>query len=197
MQSFKLTPDTWRGYRLDGFPADNWSVADGVLQANAHAQQISLISRSRYTDFDLALEWCVAPAGNSGILYRVLETLAEPWQSGPELQLLDDARHPDARRPQAACGALYDLLAPAHGATMTAGVYHSARVVLRAENVEHWLDGECVLQYAFDSPAFRDAVARSKFKALPGFAGARSGHIVLQHHGDAVAFRNIEIRTWD
>ena len=111
------------------------------------------------------------------------------------MQLLDDARHPDARRPQTACGALYDLLAPVDKRTLTAGIYHSARVVLRAGNVEHWLDGETVLHYAFDSSAFRDAVARSKFKALPGFAGTTSGHIVLQHHGDAVAFRNIEIRT--
>ena len=175
MQSFKLTPDTWRGYRLDGFPADSWSVADGVLQANPRTQQISLISRSRYTDFDLSLEWCVPPAGNSGILYRVLETLAEPWQSGPEMQLLDDARHPDARRPQTACGALYDLLAPVDKRTLTAGIYHSARVVLRAGTSSiGWMAKRCCTMRSIAQRSGMRLLAASS-KRCPGLQARRAG----------------------
>jgi hypothetical protein len=195
VRSTSMTVEAWRGYRLDRFPTQSWSVDDGVLGTLTEGPQISLISIEQYCDFNLSLEWCLAPAGNSGIFHCVREDEADPSQSGLEMQLLDDARHPDARRPETSCGALYDLFPPVRKQTMAAGVFHTAGVIRSGRTVEHWLDGECVLQYSIGDAAFETALSRSKFKDLPRFARAPQGHLVLQHHGTGVWFRNIEIRT--
>jgi hypothetical protein len=165
-----------------------------MLQAVAAAPRIDLISRQQYGDFILDVEWCVARGGNSGILYHVTETMPQAWQSGPEMQLLDDAHHADGQTPETRCGALYGLLAPWRTVVRPHGHCNTARVVVRGSRVEHWLNWALVLVYDFSSATFAAAVAHSKFRDLPGFAGAARGHIALQHHGDDVWFRHLQIR---
>jgi hypothetical protein len=189
-----LTLDTWRGYQRDTFPVGSWVYEDGMLRTVAAAEHIDLITRQQYQNFELALEWRVTHGGNSGILYRVSEGMPHTWQSGLEMQLLDDDRHPDGQTPDTTAGALYGVMAPWCKAARPAGAFNTARLVVRDSQVEHWLNEELVLAYELNSVTFTAAVSRSKFKDLPGFAREVRGHIALQHHGDVVWFRHLRLR---
>jgi hypothetical protein len=188
-----LTPRLWRGYGRDTFPSESWSIEGDVLHSRAGAEPIALVTRGRYRDFDLTLEWRLPVRGNSGILYRVLEEGNEPWQSGLEMQLLHDAGHPDGQRPETSCGALYALFAPQTRAMCPPGLYNVARISVRGSHVEHWLNGEQVLRYELDTPEFQARVARSKFSQYRDFARSAEGHIALQHHGGDAWFYNVRI----
>jgi Domain of Unknown Function (DUF1080) len=179
MAVHELSTHEWRGYRRKEFPEGSWSVDANVMRAVAAAERVDLISRRRYRNFALSLEWCLPPGGNSGILYRVSEELLESWQSGPEMQLLDDENHPDSENPRTSCGALYALLAPSKKEVLAVRTFHSARVVARGTYVEHWMNEQKVLSYDLADEGLRELIAKSKFKAYPQFAQQEKGHIVL------------------
>ena len=185
----------WRGYNRDSFPADSWSVEGGLLRPLVAASATDLMTREEYRDFDLELDWKLAAKGNSGILYRVAELPPpEPsWHSGPEMQILDD----DAYRgnpPSTWTGALYDLIEPKDKLVHPLGEWNHARVVVQGRHVEHWLNGRRLLAYELGSPELQALIAKSKFKDLPRFARETAGHIVLQHHGGGVWFRDVKVR---
>lgn len=182
----------WRGYRGDGVP-EGWQVVDGALTRVGKAGD--LISRDMFGDFELELEWMVAEGGNSGIMYRVTEAAAETYQTGPEMQVLDDARHPDGGSRLTSAGAVYGLYPAPVGVVKPAGEWNSVRIVVRGNQVEHWLNGVEVAAYHVGSPDWEARVAGSKFRNWPGYGRAAAGHIALQDHGDRVAYRNIRIRT--
>ena len=187
--------DALRGYGMDGFPVDRWVVEDGELRT-VPGSGIDVITRETYADFELEFEWRVAPGGNSGVIYRVVETAEPAWTTGPEYQVLDDERHPDGRDPTTSAAALYDLIAPVPDKRLEpVGTFNRGRIVVRDGRVEHWLNGELVVNYGWEDPAVRDLVAASKFAGRAGFMAAQSGHIVLQHHGEEAAFREIRIRS--
>jgi hypothetical protein len=189
-----LLPRHWRAYRRAGFPKC-WRADSDTLVALPTQQPVDLVSFDRYGDFSLSFEWCLPPGGNSGLLYRVSEDSPESWQSGPEMQLVDDHGHPDGADAQRSCGALYDLMAPEPRLSPPAGVFHSARVVVRGSLVEHWLLGVRVLECDLDGRGLKAQIESSKFADFPLFARATQGHIVLQHHGTAAAFRRLRIET--
>jgi hypothetical protein len=189
-----LTIEAWRGYQRDTFPAGSWVHEDGVFNTVSEAERIDLITLQQYRNFELTLEWRVSHGGNSGILYRVSEVMPQTWQSGPEVQLLDNDHHPDGQTPETTAGALYGVLAPWHQAVRPLGYFNTARLIVRDSQVEHWFNEELVLAYDLNSAPFTAAVARSKFKNLPGFAREACGHIALQHHGDVVWFCSLRIR---
>ena len=193
MMEVFLDRSAWRGYRQPDFPAQSWLAENELLHALADRPAISLISRQRFGDFDLSFDWRLPVGGNSGLLYKVIEDGDAPWQSGPEMQLLDDSAHPDGRGPETSCGALYGLYAPQSSVLCPAGLFNIARISVRGSRVEHWLNGVRVLACDLASDDFRARVSRSKFRDLPQFARAAEGHIVLQHHGTAAAFQNIRI----
>ena len=186
----------WRGYNRDSFPAGCWSVEDGTLKTvPSKGDGCDLITRRKYRDFELALEWKVGKGGNSGVLYRAAELpVPEPiWHSAPELQILDDSAHPQAT-PQTLTGALYDLVAPVDKVVRPIGEWNEARVVVRGDHVEHWLNGRKVLEYELGGAALAARIAGSKFKDMERFAREKEGYIGLQHHGEEAWFRNIRIR---
>ena len=182
----------WRGFKRDRVPA-GWQVADGALIRVGRGGD--LITRDTFADFELALEWRVAEGGNSGIMYRVTEAAAETYQTGPEMQVLDDANHPDGRSRLTAAGAVYGLYPAPAGVVKPAGEWNQAGIVVRGTRVEHWLNGVKVAGYELGSPDWEARVAASKFRKWPGYGRAAAGHIALQDHGDRVAYRNIRIRT--
>jgi hypothetical protein len=184
--------DAWRGYRSDRVPS-GWQVVDGALTRVGKAGD--LITRDVFGDFELALEWMITEGGNSGIMYRVTEEAAETYQTGPEMQVLDDARHPDGRSRLTAAGAVYGLYPAPPGVVKPAGDWNAAAIVVRGNHVEHWLNGVEVAAYELGSPDWRARVAASKFRKWPGYGRAAAGHIALQDHGDRVAYRDIRIRT--
>ena len=181
----------WRGYKRPDVPA-GWQVLDGELIRVSGGGDI--ITTEMYGDFELALEWMVGPAGNSGVFYRVTEEGEESYHTGIEMQVLDDAAHVDGQSRLTSAGSLYGLYPVPAGVVKPAGQWNSARVVARGNHVEHWLNGQQVVQAELWSPDWNTRLASSKFTQWPGFARATRGHIGLQDHGDRVAYRNITIR---
>jgi hypothetical protein len=195
--------DAWRGYNRDSFPESGWVIEGGTLvlrpaRGLAGRSGGDLITRRTFRDFDLRLEWKIAKGGNSGIFYHALEQpdTAIYW-SALEMQILDDAHHPDSLRGVGGnrrAGALYDLLSIHPRAARPYGEWNEARIVSRGPTVEHWLNGERVLAFERWTAEWRALLEASKFRVHSEFGEAREGHIGLQDHGDVVWFRNIRIR---
>lgn len=190
-----LTIEDWRGYREGGFPGDSWSGDDEVLHALAAGPPVDLLTRERFRDFSLSFEWRLPRAGNSGVLYRVSEELERSWQSGPEMQLLDDEHHADGANALSSCGALYGLMAPWRDQRGAANTYHHGRVVVQGARIEHWIDEVEVLACDLSSAELRERIAGSKFRDFPAFARLEAGHIALQHHGTEAWFRRLRIEV--
>lgn len=185
------TTSGWRGFRRDGVPA-GWQVVDGALTRAGPGGD--LITVRQFSDFELTLEWKVAPCGNSGIMFRVTEDVEHTYHSGPEMQVLDDACHPDGQSRLTAAGANYGLHPAPAGVVRPPGEWNRVRLVVRGPHVEHWLNGFKVVEYELWSAEWEERVRRSKFVEWPPYGRQRRGHIALQDHGDWVAYRNIKVR---
>jgi cytochrome c len=185
------TTQGWRGFKRQDFPA-GWQIQDGTLTRVSGGGDI--ITTEQFGDFELVLDWKVAPGGNSGIFYRVAEDADAVWFTGPEMQILDNTRHPDGRDAFTSAGSCYALYAPTRDTTFGADRWNTVRVIARGTRIEHWVNGEKVIEFDTASDDFKQKIAASKFASLPQFARLRSGHIALQDHGDRVAYRNIKIR---
>jgi hypothetical protein len=206
--------DGWRSAAADGFPAKGWTIRDGALTVERGGGGESerggdVITRERFSSFELQVDFKLTAGANSGIKYLVQPDLAPIDASGAkaakgsaigcEYQLLDDALHPDAkagRDGNRTLASLYDLIpaAPAKPARPV-GEWNTARIVARGARVEHWLNGFKVLEYERGSEDFRRLVAQSKYRNIPGFGEWPDGHVLLQDHGDEVSFRNLKIRV--
>ncbi|HKB52759.1 MAG TPA: DUF1080 domain-containing protein [Ramlibacter sp.] len=186
------TTDGWRGYRMDSVPV-GWRVVDGALTRVAGGDDI--LTREAFANFMLELDWNIAPGGNSGILYRVTEEYDEPYWSGPEMQVLDDARHPDGQSPLTSAGSNYALYPSPRGIVKPPGEWNHVRIVVNGNHVEHWLNGQRVVEYELGSPDWVARVAQSKFAKYRDFGRAPAGYIDLQEHGARVAYKNIKIRV--
>lgn len=188
--------DRWRGFRRADVPA-SWRVEEGALAfrpVDDAGQRGDLVTRDTYGDFELELEWRVSEGGNSGIIFRVGEDQRSTWLTGPEMQVLDDARHADGKIPSHRAGALYDLVVPPDGVAKPVGEWNHARIVVRGGRIQQWLNGRSTADIEIGSDAWARALAASKFRDTPTYASLASGHIALQDHGDPVWFRNIRIR---
>ncbi|HEX6252469.1 MAG TPA: DUF1080 domain-containing protein [Gemmatimonadaceae bacterium] len=183
----------WRGYRKTSVP-DGWQIVDGALVRAADGAG-HIITVDKFRDFELALEWKVAPGGNSGIFYRATEDGDDIWQSAPEMQVLDDERHPDGRSPVTSAGATFGLHPVPSGISRPAGEWNAVRILVQGNHVEHWLNDVKVVEYELGSPEWEKLVRESKFGREPLYGRATEGHIGLQDHDDHVEFRNIRIRV--
>lgn len=189
--------DAWRGFRRDYFPSKCWAIENGSLKTIAgcdEADRIDVVTKDKYRNFELELEWKVAPGGNSGIIYLVSEDFDQTWETGPEMQVLDDAKHRDAD-PRTSAGALYDLIAPVNKVLQPTGRWNRVRLIIHNGHVEHWLNGRKVLEYELDSDQLKHLIAESKFKDFPRFGQNREGCVALQHHDEAAWYRKIRIRS--
>ena len=189
----------WRGFQRDGFPSDGWKIDGDALKPLTDGTVIDLITRRQYRHYELELEWRVAPRGNSGLFFHVTEDHPQVWYTGPEIQLLDDERHPDGENPKTSAGSIFDLIAPGPKVLRPAGEYNLARVIVRGPRIEHYLNGRKILDVDLESREFKQWVADSKFGDMPDFARRHEGHIALQHASVSplkapVWFRNIRIR---
>jgi hypothetical protein len=181
----------WRGFTSEA-PPSGWSVVDGTLARTGPGGDI--VTVDEFGDFDLRLQWKISEGGNSGIIFRVVNVGSEVWESGPEMQILDNARHADGKSPLTSAGANYGLQAPVRDVTRPVGEWNDVRLVVAGAHVEHWLNGVKVVEYELWSPAWESLVKASKFVTMPAYGRARRGRIALQNHGDPVWFRNITIR---
>jgi hypothetical protein len=183
----------WRGYKEQHVPA-GWRVANGVLMKDKEVED--LVSREQFGDFELAFDWRLAPGGNAGVFYRATEEYEHIYWSGPEYQLLDDAGHRDGQNPLTSAAAAYGLYAPPRGVVKPANEWNATRILVRGNHVEHWLNGQKVVEYELGSPAWQERVRKSKFGEWPNYGRASRGYIGLQgDHNGALAIRDLRIRT--
>lgn len=184
------TTNGWRGFKQESMP-DGWQVQDGTLARVSGGGDI--VTVKEYENFDLRLEWKVAPGGNSGIFWRVSEDRNYVWETAPEMQILDDDAHRDGLSPTTSAGADYALYAPKVDAAKPAGEWNSVRIRVDGANVTYWMNDKKIVEYELWSEEWEKRVGESKFADLDGFGRNTKGHIALQDHGDAVWFRNIRI----
>jgi cytochrome c len=194
----------WRNYGKQSLGA-SWIVQDGAIFLNAvknpegHWQAADggdILTDGEYENFEFAIEWKISNCGNSGIIYNVVESdqYQYAWNTGPEMQILDNSCHPDSRFITHQAGDLYDLISSTYVTVKPAGEWNKVRIIKNKGHLEHWLNGVKVVECEMYSDRWKEMIANSKFKGIQGFGMAPKGKIVLQDHGDRVWFRNIKIR---
>ncbi len=189
----------WRGYKMDKMPP-GWEVIDGALvrvRGGAGGKGAGggddIVTTEEFDNFDLELDWKVVKQGNSGVLYHVSEEPITSWHYAPEVQILDNSAHPTRDKRQLA-GACYDLYAPSKDVTKPPGQWNRLRILVHGAHVEHWMNGEKIVEYELWSDDWNQRVANSKHKSQAKFGTFKKGLICLQEHSDRVEFRNIKIR---
>ncbi len=190
-----------RGYAINDFPEGVWTIEDGVLIANPDTLNRDLVTKARYQNFELAYEWAVDTAANSGVFFHVQEDLAMEdgngnspnWLDNFEIQVLDDLHFYDTVAVRSA-GSLYDLIVPTGKELKPISEFNIAKLKHDNGIVEHWLNGQKVLDFVIGSPELNELVANSKFSENPAFHSDKEGHIMFQHHGQRVYYKNIRIR---
>ncbi|MBK1884179.1 DUF1080 domain-containing protein [Luteolibacter pohnpeiensis] len=201
------TSNGWRSAKSSTFPKDGWTMKDGVLTVKETGGAESeaggdIITEDPYSDFELSVDFKITPGANSGIKFFVDPDMNQGKGSaiGPEFQILDDVRHPDAKlghNGDRTIGSLYDLIpAPASKKVNPVGEWNNARILSDGKHLTYWLNGEKTIEIDRGSKEWRDLVAASKYKVWDHFGELPEGHILLQDHGNTVHFRNIKIRDF-
>ena len=190
------TTNGWRGYMKPSIP-DGWKVVDGALTRVAEGGDI--VTKDKYKNFELTLDWRLDPnskePSNSGVFFHGIEGPDAIYYSAPEMQILDDEKHPDGKSPLTSAGSNFALHPAPRGVVKPVGQWNTAKLVVNGPHVEHWLNGKKVVEYELWSDDWKQRVAKSKFSAWPEYGKAAEGHIGLQDHGNYVAFRNIKIKV--
>lgn len=189
--------DGWRMYQNKN--ADCWGVKDGVIYCKGSTTDKSdlradLISKDEFDNFELSIEWKIAPAGNSGIMYHVSEEAKAAYLSGPEYQLIDDDGFPEKLEDWQKTGADYAMYTPTAKAAKSVGQFNITRIVVNGSHREHWLNGVKIVEFEAWSDDWNKRKSVGKWKDTPNYGMNKKGHIALQDHGSGVWFKNIKIR---
>ena len=195
--------DNWKSYLADGVP-DSWKIEDGAMvfyppKEKKNGVSHNLVTKNDYTNFVLSLEWKIAEGGNSGIFWGVKEDdkFGQPYETGPEIQVLDNEKHPDAKNGTThQAGSLYDMVPPSEDVTKPVGEWNVCVITIdhNQNKGSVQLNGVEVAAFPLANEAWNAMVAKSKFNGWEGFGKFTTGKIGLQDHGDQVAFRNIMIK---
>jgi len=199
------TTEGWRGAHREAFPEKGWLIENGTLIVMPSGGGEStnggdIVTSEMYSEFILELNFKITEGANSGIKYFVTEKEGpHPGSAiGLEFQILDDERHPDAKlgshEGSRTLASLYDLIKAKNKIANPVGEWNQARIVIKGDKVEHYLNGKKVLQYKRGSAEFKKLVSESKYKDFKDFGMATEGRILLQDHGDKVYFCNIKIK---
>ncbi len=199
------TTEGWHSAKDRNFPKKGWEIRNGELIVEPADGAESgnggdIITEKNFSNFELVADFKITPGANSGIKYFVDPGLNKGKGSaiGLEFQILDDERHPDAklgRDGNRTIGSLYDLITASRDKKVNPpGEWNTARIVAKGTHVDHYLNGQLVVSYDRTGDKWREIVAKSKYKDWPNFGELPSGPILLQDHGNKVAFRNIKIR---
>jgi hypothetical protein len=199
------TSEGWRGYKKDHFP-NGWQITDGTIQCLGSGRGEAgskeggdVIYDKEFQNFNLTLEWKISKGGNSGIFYLGQEELDYIWKTAPEMQVLDNINHPDAKLGidnNRQAGSLYDLIPANPQNAKPVGEWNKIEIIVYKGTVVHKMNGETVVEYHLWTPEWNELVAESKFPKLnEKWADVASkGYFGLQDHGDDVWYRNIKIK---
>ena len=187
-----LDLSAFRGYDTQEVPG-GWTVVGNEITKSRGTGDI--MTKDQFANFELELEWKIGKGGNSGIFYRATKEYDHIYWSGPEYQLLDDANAGDGKNPLTSAAAAYALYAPPRGVVKPADEWNTTRIVVNGAHVEHWLNGQKVVEYELWSADWKAKVATSKFNEWPNYGLAKRGYIGIQgDHNGTLSIRNIRIR---
>ncbi len=206
------TTNGWRGAKADTFPQKGWEMNDGILTVLSSGGAESrnggdIVTLNAFSDFELSVDFKMTEGANSGIKYFVDSELnkGEGSAIGLEFQILDDKKHPDAKKGKngnRTVGSLYDLIRAENNGSSRGknfkGVnkWNNARIVVRNGHVEHWLNHVKVVEFDRFSQIFKALVEKSKYEKWKNFGRLPQGLILLQDHGDKVSFKSIKVREF-
>ncbi|MBL7873461.1 MAG: DUF1080 domain-containing protein [Cyclobacteriaceae bacterium] len=191
----------WRNFNSDKINP-GWKVANGSLYLDTtkvNGKRLpagDIVTVGEYENYELSIDWKIQACGNSGIIFNVQEGKAytASYQTGPEMQVLDNACHPDAKISKHRAGDLYDLISCSTETVKPAGEWNQAKLIANKGHYTFWLNGIKTVEFEMGTPAWSEMVAGSKFKTMPDFGKFTKGRIDLQDHGDMVSYRNIKIK---
>ena len=181
-----------------------WSVSNGELwldvprkKANNVKGDWDIVTDKEYGNFHFQCEWKISANGNSGIIFYIHEDKKQfnwPWQTGLEMQVLDDIGHPDGKFDKHHAGDLFDIIAGKGGTVKPVGEWNLAEIRSLDGKLDLFLNGVNIISTTLWDENWRTLVFNSKFRNMAGFATYKKGRIGLQDHGDVVHYRNIRIR---
>jgi hypothetical protein len=197
------TTNGWHKY--GGGPVGSaWKITDGTLYLDSTEKENGkikdggdIVTDEEFENFHLKLEWKISKGGNSGIIFCVHEDAAKyknPYETGPEMQVLDNEGHKDGNIIKHRAGDLYDLISCRKETVRPVGEWNKVEIKLLNGKLDFFLNGENVVSTTMWDDNWNKMVANSKFKTMPGFATFKSGRIDLQDHDCAVWYRNIMIK---
>jgi hypothetical protein len=192
------TTDGWHTYGQSK-AGSAWNVEDGALHLDPKSKdgRGDIVTSKEFSNFDLKVEWKISPKGNSGVIFYVKEDpkIEESYQSGPEMQVLDNDGHPDGKIHKHRAGDLYDLIACSKETVKPVGEWNQVEIIANHGDLKLFLNGYNVVHTTMWDDNWKKMVAGSKFKEWPVFGTFTSGRIDLQDHGNEVWFRNIKIKN--
>ena len=194
--------DGWRAYNQEGSLPEGWVVEDGSLKALGKGGDIGgdiVYGKEKFGEFELSLEWKIAPEGNSGIFYHVVEgeQYEAPYFNAPEYQVVDQLGFPQRLKNEQSLGADYGMYSPDYQEEdiKKAGEWNTTRIIFTNDKVSYWLNGQKTVEFVPWSDDWEKRKSEGKWKDFPDYGKAREGYIGLQDHGSEVWYRNIKIKN--
>ena len=189
----------WHTYGKPGQVGASWVIENGVVGFDVTKKDGGdLITDVAYENYDFSVDWMISKNGNSGIIFNVTEDAVKfrsTYNTGPEMQVLDDAGHPDGKINKHNSGDLYDLIKSASVVTKPVGEWNTARIVNNRGLLQLYLNGTMVVETRTDDANWKTMIANSKFKTMPSFGVVSKGRIALQDHGNPVWYKNMKIKV--
>ncbi len=192
------TLNGWRMYQNKA--ADCWGAKNGEIYCKGSETDKSdlradLITKDQYENYELLVDWKIAPGGNSGIMYNVTEEAHAAYETGPEYQLIDDEGYSGGKLEDwQKSGADYAMYPPLAKAAKAPGEWNTTKIVVKGAHREYWLNGVKTAEFEAWTPDWNQRKANGKWKDTPGYGMAKKGYICLQDHGSGVWFKNIKMR---
>ncbi|MDB5248495.1 MAG: glycosyl hydrolase [Segetibacter sp.] len=207
-EGFQLLFDgsTTNGWHTYGYntAGNAWVVTDGAVGLNMATKSSwprnesrDLLTNEEYENFHFIYDWKIGTKGNSGVIFLVNEDKVKyrtTYQTGLEMQVIDNNGHPDAKNIKHRAGDLYDLISSSSEPAKPANEWNHAEIILNKGKLDFYLNGVHIINTTMWDDNWKKLVAGSKFKSMPAFSTFKKGKIALQEHGEEVWFRNLKIK---